>query len=69
MRKAAQAGLDAADDDGRFLKRAADEVGIYDDGVIRAQAHFAVGGEKVAAAALFGDGIVVHHGIHVPGTD
>lgn len=67
MRKAAQAGLDAADDDGRFLKRAADEVGIYDDGVIRAQAHFAAGGEKVAAAALFGDGIVVHHGIHIAG--
>ena len=59
--------LDAAQDDGRVLEAAADEVAVDHGGVVRAQAHLAAGGVEVLAAALLGHGVVVDHGVHVAG--
>ena len=63
--KAAKACFDAAHNDGLVGVRAADEVAVNDGGVVRPLAHDAAGGKGVGLAALFGDGIVVHHGVHI----
>ena len=67
VREPPQAGLDAAQHDGRFLERAADEVGVHDGRVVRAQARLPARRVRVLAAPLPRHGVVVHHGVHVAG--
>ena len=67
--QAAQACLDAADDDGSVLERLADEVAVDRDGTIGAVPLLATGGIGVGMAAVLGHRIVVDHGVHVAGAD
>ena len=67
--QAAQACLDAADDDGSVLERLADEVAIDRDGSVGTAPLLAAGGVGVGVAAVLGHRIVVDHGVHVAGTD
>ncbi len=69
VRKAAQTGLDAADDDGNVRMGTADEVTVDDRGVVGALAHDAAVGVGVGLAAVLADGIVVDHGVHVAAAD
>ena len=67
--QAAQACLDAADDDGSVLERLADEVAIDRDGSVGTAPLLAAGGVGVGVAAVLGHRIVVDHGVHVAGAD
>ena len=67
--QAAQARLDAADDDGGVLERLADEVAVDRDGTIGTVPLLATGGIGVGVAAVLGHRIVVDHGVHVAGAD
>ena len=67
--QAAQACLDAADDDGGILERLADEVAVDRDGAIGSAPLFATGSIGVGVAAVLGHRIVVDHGVHVAGAD
>ena len=67
--QAAQARLDAADDDGGVLERLADEVAIDRDGSVGTAPLLATGGIGVGVAAVLGHRIVVDHGVHVAGAD
>lgn len=65
--QAAQARLDAADDDGLVLVRAADEVAVDRDGAVGTAPRLAAGGVGVLVARLLVDGVVVDHRVHVAG--
>ena len=67
--QAAQACLDAADDDGSVLERLTDEVAVDRDGTIGAVPLLATGGIGVGMATVLGHRIVVDHGVHVAGAD
>ena len=67
--QSAEAGFNAAHDDGLVGEAAADEVAVHHRGVVRPLAGDAAGGEGVGPAALFGHGVVVHHGVHVAAHD
>ena len=67
--QAAQACLDAADDDGGVLERLADEVAVDRDGTIGAVPLLATGGIGIGVAAVLCHRIVVDHGVHVAGAD
>ena len=67
--QAAQACLDAADDDGGVLERLTDEIAVDRDGTVGAVTFLAAGGIGVGVAAVLGHRIVVDHGVHVAGTD
>ena len=67
--QAAQARLDAADDDGSVLERLADEVAVDRDGSVGAVTFLAAGSIGVGVAAVLGHRIVVDHGVHVAGAD
>ena len=67
--QAAQARLDAADDDGGVLERLADEVAVDRDSSVGTAPLLAAGGIGVGVAAVLGHRIVVDHGVHVAGTD
>ena len=67
--QAAQARLDAADDDGGVLERLADEIAVDRDGTVGAVPLLATGGISVGVAAVLGHRIVVDHGVHVTGAD
>lgn len=69
MGQAAQACLDAADNDGSVLKRLADEVAVDRDGTIGAVTFLAAGRVGIGVAAVLGHRIVVDHGVHVTGAD
>ena len=69
VREAAQARLDAADDDGLVLKGAADEVAVDRDGAVGTCARASAGGVGVLMARLLVNGVVVHHRVHVAGRD
>ena len=69
MGQAAQARLDAADNDGSVFERLADEVAIDRDGSVGTAPLFAAGGVGVGVAAVLGHRIVVDHGVHVAGAD
>ena len=69
MSQAAQACLDAADDDGSVLERLTDEVAVDRDGTIGAVPLLATGGIGVGMATVLGHRIVVDHGVHVAGAD
>ena len=65
----AEAGLDAADEDGYILVGLADQVAVDNGGVVRPLAHDATGGEGVGLSAVVGNGVVVHHRVHVAAAD
>ena len=67
--QAAQARLDAADDDGGVLERLADEVAVDRDSSVGTVPLLATGSVGVGVAAVLGHRIVVDHGVHVAGTD
>ena len=67
--KAAQAGLEPADDDGAVGEGLPRAVGVDDDGAVRAQSGLLSGGIEVLAAALFRRGVVGHHGVEVARAD
>ena len=69
VRKAAEACLDAADDDRGLFIRPADEVAVDGHGVVRPLSHHAAGREGVGLAVLFRDGVVVDHRVHVAAGD
>ena len=60
-----QAGLNAADENGNILIGAADQVAVNDSGVIRPFSHDTARGKGIGFPAVAGDGIVVHHGVHI----
>ena len=63
--KAAQARLDAADDDGHMLEALADEVAVDAHGAVGAQTRLAAGRVGVGGAAFLVGGVVVDHRVHV----
>ena len=67
--QAAQARLDATDNDGDILKRLADKVAVDRDGSVGAVTLLAAGGIGVGVAAVLGHRIVVDHRVHVTGAD
>ena len=69
VRKAAEACLDAADDDGCLFIGPADEVAVDGHGIVRPLSHHAAGREGVGLTALFRDGVVVDHRVHVSAGD
>ena len=69
VRQAAQARLDAADDDGLVLERAADEVAVDRDGAVGPRARDAAGGVGVLVSRFLVHGVVVDHRVHVAGRD
>ena len=66
MREPPKACLNAADDDGRFFVALADQIAVDRHGVVRALSHEAAGRVCVSFPVAAGDGIVVHHRVHVP---
>ncbi len=67
--EAAQAGLQAADDDGDVPKDLPDLVGVDNGGPVGPQAGPIARGVGVVMAALFGGGVVGHHGVDVSPAD
>ena len=67
--QAAQACLDAADDDGGVLERLADEVAVDRDGAIGSVSLFTARGVGIGVATMLGHRVVVDHGVHVAGAD
>ena len=65
--QAAQARLDASDDEGRVLVDAANQVAVDRDRVVGTRASDAAGGVGVRVPAVLGDRVVVDHGVHVAG--
>ena len=65
MGKAAQTRLDTSDDDGNVLEHAPDQVRVHHNRVVGAQPALTPRREGIRVAALLGDRIVIHHGIHV----
>ena len=67
--QSAQAGLDAANENGHILVGLPNQIAVYYGGVIRSLAHNAAGGEGIGFAAVLGDGIVIDHGVHITAAD
>ena len=65
MGKPAEAGLDAANEDGDVLIESADQIAVDHGGVVRALAHYAAGGKGIGLAAVLADGVVVYHRVHI----
>ena len=60
-----QAGLDPADEDGNIPVGLADQVAVDNGGIVGPLAHDPAGSEGVRFASVLGDGVMVHHGIHI----
>ena len=69
MGEAAEAGLQPADDERDVPKDPPDHVGVDDGGPVGAEAGLIPGGIGVVPAALFGHGVVGHHGVDVAAGD
>ncbi|EJW99958.1 hypothetical protein EVA_11936 [gut metagenome] len=67
MGKPSQAGLNASQDDGGLFVGLTDQVAVNDHRHIRPKSHDPPGRIGVLLSVLFGDRIVVDHGIHVSG--
>ena len=67
MGQSSQTRFDPSDDDRRLFVHLTDEITVYDSGVVRALSHHASRGERICLPPLFGDGVMVHHRIHVAG--
>ena len=69
MGKPAQTRFDPADDDRCFFVGTADQIPVYDRGMIRSvirQSKKCVG---IRLSVLFGNIVMVYHGIHISRTD
>ena len=64
-----QAGLQSADDHRDVREGLPGPVGVDDGGPVGAEAHFVSGAVGVGGAALFGGGVVGHHGVDVAAAD
>ena len=69
MGQTAEAGLHTTDDDGYVLISLADQVAVDHRGVVGPLARDPAGGVGVRFSVVLEDGIVVHHGVHVPAHD
>ena len=69
VRKAAQACLQSADDDGNVAEGLAAAVGVYDGRAVGAKTHAAAGGVEVLRAALFCRRVVRDHRVNVAAAD
>ena len=69
VRKAAQACLQSADDDGDVAEGLAAAVGVYDGRAVGAKTHAAAGGVEVLRAALFCRRVVRDHRVDVAAAD
>lgn len=69
MRKAAQARLQSADDDGDIAEGFAAAVGVYDGRAVGAKTHAAAGGVEVLRAAFFRRRVVRDHRVNVAAAD
>ena len=67
MSQTAKRGFDTAQHDGNVFVRAANQVAVNHRRAIGPKAHLAAGRERIGAAMLLGNRIVVHHRIHVAG--
>ena len=67
MRHPAQAGFNAADDDGDIPIGTANQIAVYRCGTVGTTACCTARCIGIKAAALFGNRIMVHHGIHIAG--
>ena len=67
--KAAEGGLQAADDDGDVAIDLPDLVGVDDGGPVGAVPGLVAGGVGVVVAAFPGGGVVGHHGVDVAAVD
>ena len=65
----AQTGFNSADENGYVFIGLPDQVTVHDGGIIRALSHDAAGGKGIGFPPMAGDGIVVHHGVHVAAAD
>ena len=64
-----ETGLHAADEDGHVLVGLADQVAVDHRGVVGPLARDPAGGVGVHFPVVLEDGVVVHHGVHVPAHD
>ena len=69
MREPPKACLNAADDDGGFFVALTDQIAVDRHGVVRALSGDAAGRVCVSFPVAAGDGIVVHHRVHVAAAD
>ena len=69
VRKAAQARLQSADDDGQVAEGLAAAVGVHDRRAVGPQTHFAAGGVEVLIAVLFRRRVVRDHRVDIAAAD
>ena len=67
MSHAAQAGFQSANDNRRVLISSSNQVAVYSNCSIRTKSHFPARGKCIGSTMLLGNGIMIHHGIHVAG--
>ena len=67
MSQTAKRCLDAAQHDGNVLVRTANQVSVDHRRAIGTKPHLAAGRERIGAAMLLGNRVVVHHRVHVTG--
>ena len=57
--------LNPAQYDGRFLICLPDQIAVHNTGIVRTPAHLPSRSVGVRLPVLFGDTVMVHHGIHI----
>ena len=67
MSQPPQAGFNPSQNNGRMLVRPADQVAINYCGIIRPLPHLPARRVSILAPPLFGDGVMVDHGVHIAG--
>ena len=65
MRKPSEARLDPSDDDGRVFIFSSDEIAVHDHCSVGTQSGLSSGGIGIFMSALFRDGVMIDHRIHV----
>ena len=66
---AAQAGLNAADENGDILVHPTDEITVHHRGIVGPLPNHSTGCKGIHLAVLFGHAVVVDHGVHVAASD
>ena len=67
MRKPSQRSFDTAGDDGNIAKDTPDQVAVNHAGTIRPFSTYASRCVRILMSALFKDGVMIHHRVHVSG--
>ena len=65
MGKAAQTGLDTANENGHILISLTDQIAVDDGGVVGPLTHDTAGGKGIGLAFVLGHGVVIDHGVHI----